>query len=300
MKSKLLWSLLMLAVIITGAVLLDQELFRVRAVVVHGCDTRPAEEVTALSAVEYGQSVFRVDLKEVAENIARSPYYEVQEVARVYPNLIRVTVRERKARAVALNLGSYLIMDSEGYILEIRTDRGYAGCPMVEGLKIETYGVGQKLGSSDSLQLRAMEKVLTALETQEVMRLISAIELHNVLDIRLFTVDGYRVMVGDSDNLDQKLNWLQAGMEELRTEGLYGGTIYLSANNASYLLPGVQDEHDDRQDQYGDWAFGVAQGDAEVPEDVGGPEDEPEIDGGGEEMSGVPADGAEAQDGEAL
>lgn len=246
----------MLAIIIAGAVLLDQELFRVRAVVVNGCETRPAEEVTALSAVEYGQSIFEIDLDAVRAGVERSPYYRVEDVGRVYPDRIKIVVHERRPRAVVLNLGAYLIMDEEGFILEIRPDKGYATCPMVEGLKVITYNVGQQVDSSDALQLRAMGAVLDAIEQQEVAELISTIALDNVLDIRLTTVDGYRVRIGDTGDLAQKLSWLKGTLSSLRDDGMYGGTLYLSANNASYLPANAPEQGGEGQEADGGWAFG--------------------------------------------
>lgn len=279
MKKKIVLALLMLAIIVAGVVLMDRELFRVRAVVVNGCETRPAEEVTALSGIRYDERIFAVDLGAVADNVSQSPFYRVEGVARLYPDRVRITVHERVPKAAALNLGAYLIMDEEGYVLEIRSDKGYAQCPMVEGLKITTYNVGQQVALSDALQLRAMGSVLTALDEQEAVALVSKIELDNVLDIRLTTVDGYRVMLGDTDNLGAKLSWLKGSLASLRGEGMYGGTIYLSANNASYMPQAVAASSGDGEGAGDDWSFGAP---ADPPTGEGG-EGEGEGDGGGGE-----------------
>ncbi len=235
MKVKLLLSVLLLMVIIAGSILLEQEVLRLHAVVVNGCETRPPEEVTALADVAYGESIFAIKLEDVKANVERSPYYRVDGIKRLYPDKIQVSVHERRPRAVVLFMGAYLIMDEEGFVLEIRQDKGYAQCPMVSGLKIETYGVGQQVRSSDGLQVPAMKEVLLALERQDVTRYVSQILMDNAVDIRMMTTDGYRVMLGDADQLDGKLGWLVKTLGALRSEGLYGGTVYVSAANASYL-----------------------------------------------------------------
>lgn len=237
MKVKLLLSILLLAIIIAGSVLLTQEVLRVRAVVVLGCEQRSPQEVTALSGIPFGESIFKVDMDAVRENVQASPYYKVEKVSRLYPDKIEVVVHERRPRAVISYLGGMIVMDEAGYILEVRSELGGVRAPVVTGLLASSFVVGQQVSSSDPMQIRAMQAILEEMIEQECSQLFSEIAIDNVEDIYLMTVEGVKVQLGSIDNLSEKLRWVRATLPKLTEMSLVGGTLYVAGGSSPTWIP---------------------------------------------------------------
>lgn len=241
MKVKLLLSILLLAVIVVGSVVLTQEVLRVRTVVVLGCQQRNPQEVTALSGVSFGESIFKVDLDKVRENVQTSPYYQVESVTRQYPDKIAVMVHERQPRAIIEYLGSMIVMDEEGYILEVRSDAGSERCPTIIGMQASSFVVGQQVSSVNPMQLRVMTALLEEMEAQECAQLFAKINLESVEDMVLTTVEGVRIQFGSVEKTSDKLRWIRATLPKLTQMQLVGGTLYVAGGDSPTWIPPAGD-----------------------------------------------------------
>lgn len=126
---RILLIVFLLLVLVTICVVMGLQLFRVREVVVEGCSQRDPLLVAELAQVDYDESIFKLRLSQIRDNINQSPYFEVEEIGYILPDKLRIQVHERAERAVIQFAGSLIIMDEEGYILEVRQSLGTARCP---------------------------------------------------------------------------------------------------------------------------------------------------------------------------
>lgn len=239
MKVKLLLAVLMLAIIIAGSVLLTQEVFRVRGVVVLGCEERAPQEVTSLSGIGYEESIFKVDMDVVKQNVEMSPYYQVQDTRILYPDRIQITVHERRPRAIIEYLGGIIVMDEQGYILETRRELGAIRCPVVTGMMASAFTVGQKVASADPMQVNAMQAVLEEMIAQDCAQMISELNVKDVQDIRMMTRDGFEVQLGAAEDLESKIRLMRSVVPSFAAEGHVGGSFYMvTVRSAAYQPPG--------------------------------------------------------------
>ena len=224
------------AVLILG-VLLAWYVFKVRLLVVGGCINRPVSEIAKLSEIKYGDNIFFLRLDEVKEKINQNPYYEVQSVERDLPSTIRIRVRERQPSAILEMTNEVLIIDSTGFVLEKRPNASGLELPVIKGLMVNTYQVGERIVPDQAIQLTAMNQVLSELENQKMIAETEEINFSSVNDILLYTRDGRPVEVGNTYNIETKIRFLRAVLEDLRSKGIYDGLINVASGNSATYSP---------------------------------------------------------------
>ncbi len=226
----------LLLVLVTISVVMGLQLFRVREVVVEGCDQRDPLAVAELAGVDYEESIFKLRFREIRQRIDASPYFEVEQIGLLLPDRLRIQVHERAERAVIEFAGSFVVLDEEGFIVERRDVLGDTTVPVVTGMLVTNYSVGEQIESEDPKQLSALQIILAELIEQDASHLISEINVSEVSDLSMVTTNGIRVKLGNFEDMDEKIRWLRATLPVLLSEGHEGGTLNLSTGkNASFL-----------------------------------------------------------------
>ena len=130
MKNKKLVILLSIFGALVLVILLTSTIFCVRNVSVNWLTTRQGltalqdESVVKSADVKMGKSIFLLKTEEIAENVERKyPRIKVVSIERKFPNGVVIHVAEREELfSIKINDRLYAIVDSEGKVLETRTD----------------------------------------------------------------------------------------------------------------------------------------------------------------------------------
>lgn len=239
MRARIYLVLFLLLVVLAGSAYACSEAMRVREVVVLGCEVRDPAEVVDLASIANEESIFKLNFDQIRQKIDANPYFEVQSINYVFPDKLRISVNERRASAVVNQLGSIIVIDETGFVLEVRDSLGDLSLPVVSGLRVTGgYQVGQTLTSDQESQMDALHAILTQLHEQNATQLISEINLEAVSDLWMTTVSGFEVRLGNFEDMEDKIRWLRAVEPVLVSEGYAGGVITVSTGeNASYLPP---------------------------------------------------------------
>ncbi len=106
--------------------------------------------------------------------------------------------------------GLYYVVDATGMVLECA---GSAYPDTVAGPKINNLilddnsrvTVGERLPVRDSGQLAAVQRVLAALDSTDMLGRVSLLDVKNLDNMYLMTTDGARIVLGDDAKLETKL-----------------------------------------------------------------------------------------------
>lgn len=281
MRARIYLVLFLLLVVLAGSGYACSEAMRVREVVVLGCEERDPAQVVDLAGIQNEESIFRIKFSQVEQSIDADPYFDVESIRYIFPDKLRIQVSERKTSAAVSHLGSVLVVDETGFVLEIRQQLGDLRVPVVTGLRItEGYQVGETLVSSQASQLDAMHAILTQLRAQNAIQLISEINLDAVSDLWMTTVSGFEVRLGNFEDMENKIRWLRAVEPILVSEGYTGGIITVSTGESASFLDvdgeGIPLTPEAAGGPEGDEP-GSGDGDEpDAPEDLPQPSDEPQ------------------------
>ncbi len=113
---------LLLLCIGVGVGLLFTPVFHVQEVYCEGNDRIPQEEIIAAAEVQTGKNILSQRLTEIKKRVEQVPMVEEVKVRRVFPNKVKIWIRERIPAAYIYTDGQAVMIDVEGKILEIIND----------------------------------------------------------------------------------------------------------------------------------------------------------------------------------
>jgi cell division protein FtsQ len=208
------------------------EILKVRNITVSGCETKNKEDITALSGLKYGDSIFLIDAEKVSKALASDPYIKPLKVEVEYPDSVSINIKERKEAACVPEAGSVLIIDDECWLLRIADTTVGIPYPSVSGLSLGVFRVGERLGASDAFQLDVLSKVLIAAEKSGTS--LKSIDVSIAADVVLEINEGYKVELGDDTGLDHKFELLKGSIVKLTELGKTGGIIDVASDTEAY------------------------------------------------------------------
>ncbi|MGH9201578.1 MAG: cell division protein FtsQ/DivIB, partial [Vicinamibacterales bacterium] len=190
---------LMTAVII----LYVSPLLRVQKVEVAGASIVDRSEVASLASFR-GDSMLRLDEDAARERIEYLPMVRSVEIERVWPQKVRIKITERTPWGFWQVGADQYVIDAEGVVLPAVLPP--EGSPVIVDLSNPV-----RLVAGDHVDIDAVNLTRTLLQRvpERLSLNISSLEFSADKGLTITTDAGYRVVVGDSQNMDYKLAvWL--------------------------------------------------------------------------------------------
>lgn len=203
-------------------------LFTIRQITVSGGQHYKQDDVIAVSGIIAGNNGFKTigsDLnsifllrygnseKSILKNL---PYVKDVVVKYAVPDKVRIILTERKPICVVPYLGTNLLMDEEGYIIDtVNQGAGNYNLPLVKGLEFQRFELGQVLKVENSENLQAVIKTFGAITDSDksdkvkILGLIKWIDVSDLKKICLFVDARITVNIGDMQDLSYRISFLK-------------------------------------------------------------------------------------------
>lgn len=213
--------------------------FKVSEISVEGAVKYTPEEIVKASGIEEDSSILFIGTGS-AEVAVKSelPYVDSVKITKKLPGTVVITVTESVAAASFTDGSGWWIMDLDGRVLEETTAAGAQGTIEIRGIAPKDPEVGESLslGSGESVRLRALLDILSALSGDKKLDLTEWVDVSNLSAIT-FRYNGYNVNVGQADNLTTKLSCLNQFLTEHPETGYGQQLIYDETQNRLLYIP---------------------------------------------------------------
>ena len=211
--------------------------FLLSDVVVMGNDQYTSDYIVQLSGLKLGTHMLFCDLDAAAANIAEDPYLQVESVTYIFPSRVRIVVSERKEVAGIVGLDSNVIIDKNGYVLDMSGGTDLTGLIQVTGVSMTGFQLGQKIGQDNDFSTATLVQLITVLEQYSLTSSIQSIDLTTPLAITMTATNGLKIHVGQATDLDAKISVLSELLPEFFSSNVTTGTLYLSAKGGTVYSP---------------------------------------------------------------
>ena len=229
------WLIAVAALGVALWLLLANVVFVVRDVRVDGAGEIPEEDVVRLSGIRFGAPMRRVDPEKVRLDVESDGRLAFLDLEKRYPNQILLSVRPRSRDAVVQQGGNTLILDAQGYVVEVVDRLPEAQMPYVSGLRASYYRLGRRLDAADG-RVDAMGTVLETLKARGAMAYASEVNVDDIEDLRIITRTGVTVLLGNAGNMPDKIAWMVGALADLEARGERGGRLdVVSGAKADYI-----------------------------------------------------------------
>lgn len=209
-------------VVLTGSIALYvSPVLRVQKVEVAGATAVSADEVLSLARLD-GQSMMRLDLAAAERRVESIPMVQSVKLDRQWPQTVRIVVTERAPWAFWVIGENRYVIDSEGVVLP-------GSAPLENAPVISDVSGPARLSPGDHVDRDAvvLSQALLQRVPQTLAMNIASLEYSPQEGLALTTDAGYRVVIGDSQNVDYKLAVWQAIEGQLGREAMAGHVLDL-------------------------------------------------------------------------
>jgi cell division protein FtsQ len=188
-----------------GIYMFTYPIIKVKSIEVSGNNIVPTDKIIALSEINKGDNMLKLNMRRIRENIYTNPYVEVCKVKRSVLGYVYITISERMNAGIAPYNGKYVTFDKKGVIIEILDKLDGINLPLISGLNIKSAMPGKLMEVSDQRQLEAVKIIFDGITTSDLSDIISGVDITNLLSIILKTNHGFNIEIGTVDNIDKKL-----------------------------------------------------------------------------------------------
>ncbi|HBM74366.1 MAG TPA: hypothetical protein DD429_02280 [Clostridiaceae bacterium] len=188
-----------------GIYMFTYPIIKVKNIEVSGNNIVPTDKIIALSEINKGDNMLKLNMRRIRENIYTNPYVEVCKVKRSVLGYVYITINERMNAGIAPYNGKYITFDKKGVIIEILDKSDSVNLPLISGLNIKSAMPGKLMEVSDQRQLEAVKIIFDGITTSDLSDIISGVDITNLLSILLKTNHGFNIEIGTIDNIDKKL-----------------------------------------------------------------------------------------------
>ncbi|MGL4761551.1 MAG: cell division protein FtsQ/DivIB [Sarcina sp.] len=166
-----------------------------------------------------GKNIFLLDTNEVRSKILENPYVQTAEVKRNIPDGLSIDVTERKMfYKIKLDEKIY-VLNNELYIMDILDNDENLALVEIEGVKVDSITVGQRITKSDEFSRVAFELAENLIDKNKES-IFSKIDLTDKNDVSIYKND-VEIVLGEVNNLEKKytkamgiLNSNKVGLKE--------------------------------------------------------------------------------------
>lgn len=198
------WILILIFLIVclfAGYYFARSDFFTLRSFVVEGNAKVDDERIIELTGMHIGENVFSITADTAEQWVKIEPKIKTVEVSRRLPGTVVIRVEERQAVAV-MNVGGAIVeIDDTGKVLSRYRLVTGAELPLISGVDLK--GAGAIPGAT--LAGEGMAEALNILNSlPEDAADIGEINVSNPQYIRLYTISGTEIRLGDCDNFADK------------------------------------------------------------------------------------------------
>lgn len=203
-----------LAVAVCGAAaVFKAPLFDIKEIVCVGQEKLLEEEIVKASGVKKGNNVFLTNIARVKQNLSQIPYVSECNARRIFPNKIKLWVREAKPVFAVKVKEKYAICDIGAKVLET-TEKNEGGiCELLLSEELEA-AVGKTLISEDDPKLKKILECIGLLSDFDMLKSTNAVDFSDISDIVIYYDSRLKIRLGAASELDYKLKFAEKVIRE--------------------------------------------------------------------------------------
>lgn len=180
--------------------------FNITQVYCVGYETLAEEDILKAAAVPLGDNIFQTNVSELKRRVAAIPYVEASNVRRVFPNKIKIWVKECEPAAYIQFGDAFIVINTGGRVLETRQDNGAYALPVLLGLEVAEAVPGTDLRETVGTdKFDTAINLLTDLKNAELLERTNQVDVSYLKDIKIKIENRIDLMVGSYDSFAYKL-----------------------------------------------------------------------------------------------
>lgn len=240
---KLLIFFLILTIIGISVGILFSPTFNLNGLVIEDGENVTKADISNVVNVNYGENILKQNYKMLKSNILSLPYISDVKIKLKLPDKIKIEYTEREPYALIKFLDSYYVVDKYGYLLEVSKEMLETDLPIIYGIDVTEYSLGQKLEDVHGTKLKNIVTLLETAKQKKFNYTIYEINYESIGEVKLWVKqEDIEIIYGDIDKnlIGEKLTYLEEmlkrvtgkkGRLDMSDEKYYEKSIFIDISN---------------------------------------------------------------------
>ena len=223
MRAKRRFIVFMFLLICAGIIItaLKAPFFNIGQIVCDGEANLTEEQILKTAGINTGQNIFSTGVRKAEEKLTENPEIAEAAVRRVFPNKIRIEIKEAVPIAYVVFDSEYLMIDGDGKIIKLAEsaeDERLKNLIHIEGIEVVSATAGKKIASNEDIRAKELYKCLDTMQTLGMRDKVNYIDIADLSDIKLDYENRIYMLLGSYDKLDYKLKFVKKVIDEKLSE----------------------------------------------------------------------------------
>ncbi len=172
------------------------------------------EMIEEIEAITKDKSIFLADRDQIKKAVEKDPFLIYEGISYKLPSTVVVEVSTREQAFYVEHYNNYLYLSYDLVVLSSQRSKVDNHVPLVKGLDINTFNIGEVLSSSNANTLEALLNLVGKLSDSGLVVDISEIDVSDIHNIKMVTTQGYTVEFGNAQDVESKIEWINAIIRE--------------------------------------------------------------------------------------
>lgn len=223
MRAKRRFIVFMFLLICAGIIItaLKAPFFNISQIVCSGETNLTEEQILKTAGINTGQNIFSTGVRKAEEKLTENPEIAEAAVRRVFPNKIKIEIKEAVPVAYAVFDSEYLLIDGHGNIIKLAEsaeDERLKNLIHVEGIEIVSATAGKKLASNEDIRAKELYKCFDIMQSLGMRDKVNYVDFADLSDIKIDYENRIYMLLGSYDKLDYKLKFVKKVIDEKLSE----------------------------------------------------------------------------------
>lgn len=182
--------------------------FNIKEVVCVGQERLSEEEILKYAKVVKGENVFITSLKDVKTRLSKIPYVKESNARRIFPDKIKLWVRECQPAFVIKNEDKFIVCDTETKVLEIVPENAENLCEITFP-KSFSQEAGKPLIPDDSAENIKFIEIIKTMGDLNLINYTTTIDFTDISDIIILYDGRLKIKLGNTTDVSYKLKFIK-------------------------------------------------------------------------------------------
>lgn len=190
--------------------------FNITTIECVGQEKLTREQIMTAAEVRTGANIFSVNIEAMKRKVAAIPSVDQSNVRRIFPNKIKIWVRECKEAAYIALSGELAVVDTKGKIIRIAPDEEETRVTMAEILGVAPVSdmPGTVISAEDDIVAMQAYKCLEILGETGLLEKTKLIDLSDMSDFKIGYDNRLEIFLGNQENMEYKLRFVSKVIDE--------------------------------------------------------------------------------------
>ena len=214
-KKKKRWPILLLLAIAAVVAVLMSPVCNIKEVSIVGNERVSTQQILDAVGTLEGQNLFRISTDKIERNAEGVPYVGEVSVHRVFPNKLRIEVKEEHTALFIPFAGKMICVGETGKVIDYISEDNAVGAPIAVGLTVEDYQIGESAKVKEGKALEVALSYSGYFKEYDLFPMVTELDVSNPEDVK-FTIHYHlQVEFGKEEQLGYKMRYLKQVISEV-------------------------------------------------------------------------------------